>query len=192
MCAQAKGWRGQGLEPLRIAINVSRWQLLDSHLEQTLQAALHENGLRLGEEMRLELEVTVTVLQSMERSAAVLHRLRAMGVQIAVDDFGTGYSSLSLLKHLPIDTVKVEQLFVQNIPGDTDGAAITRAVITMAHALELQVIAEGVETDGLLAFLRAVGCDEIQGILLATAIPAAAMAPLLQARHQPPRLARLG
>jgi diguanylate cyclase (GGDEF)-like protein/PAS domain S-box-containing protein len=173
-CAQTRAWINQGLAPPRIAINISGRHILHDHLVQTVQAALHEHGLDEHPAL-LEVEITESTLQSIERSADVLARLRALGVRIAIDDFGTGFSSLSLLKHLPIDTLKIAQVFVRHVPDDKDDCAIVSAIISMAHALGLRVTAEGVETDAQFAFLMAQDCDEVQGHLRGAAESAEAM-----------------
>jgi len=176
---QRRRWLDQGLPPLRIAINVSVGQIVHDHLPETMQAALRESGIQPGD-ARIELEITESVMQTMEQSAGVLRRLRALGIRIAIDDFGTGYSSLSLLKHLPIDTLKIDRLFVRNVPDDTDSRAIAAAMISMAHTLGLHVVAEGVETEGQFAFLRERGCDEAQGHLLGAAAPAEVITRMLE------------
>jgi EAL domain-containing protein (putative c-di-GMP-specific phosphodiesterase class I) len=101
-----------------------------------------------------------------------LHALRSMGIQLSIDDFGTGYSSLSYLKHFPVDALKIDRSFVRDLTSVADDAAITSAIIAMAHALELKVVAEGVESDAHLAFLRSQGCDEVQGYLVGRPMPA--------------------
>lgn len=180
-CAQAAAWRAEGLLPGRVAINLSGRQLLNTHLIDAVQAALRDCGLQPSDVV-IELEITETLLQSIERSVDVLRRLRGLGLRLAIDNFGTGYSSLSLLKHLPVDTLKIDQAFVRNIPDDTDNKAIAAAIISMGHSLGLRVIAEGVETGGQLAFLRQQGCDEVQGHLLGEAVSAEAVSRLLSRR----------
>lgn len=119
----------------------------------------------------------------MERNADVLQRLRKLGVQIALDDFGTGYSSLNRLKHLPVDTLKIDQSFIRNIPDDANDKAITAAIVSMGH-LGMRVIAEGVENSDQLMFLREQGCDEVQGYLLGKPVPANIMEQHLR-MHEP-------
>ena len=114
---------------------------------------------------------------------SMLQHLRSLGVLIAIDDFGTGYSSLSRLKNLPIDTLKIDQLFVHNIPDDTNDKAITTAIISMGHSLGLRVVGEGVETVDQLSFLREQGCDEVQGFLLGKPVPAEVVARSLKKRE---------
>ncbi len=179
-CAQARAWLDQGLRPGRIAINVSGRQMLYDRVFDTARAALRDNALP-AEGGDIELEMTETVLQSVEHSVEVLERLRELGVQVAIDDFGTGYSSLSHLKHLPVDALKIDQLFLRNIPEDADNRAITAAIVSMGHSLGLRVIAEGVESEGQLAFLRMQGCDEVQGNLFGAAVPAEVIARRLHA-----------
>ncbi len=185
-CAQLRVWRDQGLAPVRMAVNVSGRQVLHDHLVEAVEAALQRHGLQ-ADGRWLELELTESVLQSMEPSAEVLTRLRTLGVRIAIDDFGTGYSSLSMLKHLPIDTLKIDRLFVRNLPDDGNSRAIVSAVVSMSHALGLRVVAEGVETVAQKDFLAEAGCDDLQGFLLGRPDTAEAVTALLAARDGPPQ-----
>jgi EAL domain-containing protein (putative c-di-GMP-specific phosphodiesterase class I) len=132
--------------------------------------ALNDSGL--APEL-LELEVTESILiQDLQATISTLRQLHALGILISIDDFGTGYSSLSYLKHLPISKIKIDRSFVRDICTDPDDAAITSAVINLGHSLKLQVIAEGVETSAQLDYLRAQGCDEIQGYYFSRPLPA--------------------
>ncbi|MGH8605548.1 MAG: EAL domain-containing protein, partial [Gammaproteobacteria bacterium] len=130
--------------------------------------ALAESGLPASQ---LEIEITESTLQVIEHSRHLLEALKALGVSIAIDDFGTGYSSLSVLKHLPIDRIKIDQSFVRDIPGDADDVAIVEAIVSLSRTLRLCVIAEGVETEGQLAILRRLGCEEGQGYLFSRPLP---------------------
>jgi diguanylate cyclase (GGDEF)-like protein/PAS domain S-box-containing protein len=160
-CQQLKAWRQQGLLDISMSVNVSVLQLLRGNLCEFLQQALVATGLPAE---RIELEVTESmVMQNAEQATAVLNELRTIGVSLAIDDFGTGYSSLVYLKRLPIDTLKIDKEFIDDLTRDPDDEAITSTIITMGHSLGLNVIAEGVETELQLNFLREHGCDEIQG-----------------------------
>jgi len=168
-CAQAQAWRQAGLGAPSIAVNLSGRQLQSDLLVDEVVSALEDSGLPAS---ALELELTESVLMhNAELAARTLNRLKAKGVSISVDDFGTGYSSLSYLKRFPLDSVKVDRSFVQDIAADPDDASITRAVITMAHHLKLKVVAEGVETEGQLALLIANRCDQIQGFYFCRPLP---------------------
>ena len=163
-CRRAKSWQESGHEGLRMAVNLSPRQFQHSDLPLLIAAALADSGLAPGD---LELEITEsTAMQNTERTIATLRRLREMGVRIAIDDFGTGHSSLNYLRSFPIDTVKIDQEFVNEIESSPADRAIISAVIGMARGLGLRVVAEGVETQPQLAFLREEGCDEVQGFLL--------------------------
>jgi diguanylate cyclase (GGDEF)-like protein len=164
-CRQIRAWREQGLNPPRCAINLSVRQFCNEALVDELHAALSSSVL---ESQSLEVEITESVLMGdPERARQVLDRLHALGVSIAIDDFGTGYSSLAYLKRFPAQTLKIDRSFISGLPDDRDDAAITQAVVALAHSLGMQVVAEGVETPEQLAILRRLGCDEAQGFLLA-------------------------
>ncbi|MEA2336767.1 MAG: hypothetical protein QOE82_774 [Thermoanaerobaculia bacterium] len=174
-CRQAKEWQGDRAEGLRMAVNLSPRQFQHSDLPQLIASALERSGLAPG---NLELEITESLaMQNTSRTISTLHRLRDMGVQIAIDDFGTGHSSLNYLRSFPIDSVKIDQEFVQEIEGSAPDRAIVSAVIGMARGLRLRVTAEGVETDRQLAFLREQGCEEVQGFLFGEPVPATAFQP---------------
>jgi EAL domain-containing protein (putative c-di-GMP-specific phosphodiesterase class I) len=185
--AQATQWRQQGLGSIRVAVNISAQQFYATGFVDELHAALQEASLDPGV---LELEITETVLMKrIQQDAEVLNAVRALGVHLSVDDFGTGYSSLAYLKRLPIENLKIDRSFVGDIPDDGDDATIVRAVIALAHELELEVVAEGVENEAQLEFLREAGCDEIQGYLVSRPLPADQLAALLAARAGGPAVA---
>jgi len=133
---------------------------------------------------QLVYEVTERGLVDPQRAVAVLEPLRQAGHRIAIDDFGTGYSSLSYLKRFPVDYVKIDQTFVRDLAAGGEDAAITRAIIAMAHGLELKVVAEGVETQAQMDFLKLQRCDEIQGYLISPPVPAEQFAELLRAQAE--------
>jgi diguanylate cyclase (GGDEF)-like protein/PAS domain S-box-containing protein len=168
-CRQCRHWHDLGLPPVRIAVNVSALQFREGDIPHIVAHALAETGLA---PQYLELELTESVLmQRVDDVADVLRQLRAMGVRISIDDFGTGYSSLSYLKRMPIDALKVDRSFVHDIFGEggkvtEEGAEIVSTIINLAHNLRLKAIAEGVETIEQANFLRARGCDEVQGFLI--------------------------
>ncbi|MBI5918209.1 MAG: EAL domain-containing protein [Nitrosomonadales bacterium] len=168
-CRQAQRWREQG-HLLVMAVNLSALQFKRGNLLETVDKALKESGLSAGQ---LELELTESILlQDVDVALRTLRSLKEMGVKLSIDDFGTGYSSLSYLKRLAVDKLKVDQSFVRDMASDPDSAAIVRAVIQLGHTLQLTVIAEGVEDDAQLAFLRNYGCDEAQGYLFSRPVPA--------------------
>ncbi|HAI60112.1 MAG TPA: GGDEF domain-containing protein [Xanthomonadaceae bacterium] len=163
-CRTLRQWQDAGLADLSCSVNVSVLQLLRAPLAQQVAAAIAVCGLAPD---RLELELTESmVMKNAEETRAVLDQLREVGVRIAIDDFGTGYSSLVYLKRLPIDTLKIDKAFIGDLTDDPDDKAITATIITMAHSLGLQVVAEGVETSEQLVYLRDQGCDEVQGYWL--------------------------
>jgi len=172
-CAQLRDWQERGLRGITMSVNLSALQLLREELTQRLCEILAELDL---DPTHLELELTESVLMAHpERAIHTLDRLHALGVSIAIDDFGTGYSSLSYLKRLPIDTLKIDRSFVGDITTDPDDEAITKTIITMAHSLGLDVVAEGVETLEQLEYLHEQGCDAIQGHWLSPPLDAAAV-----------------
>ncbi|MDK9719090.1 MAG: EAL domain-containing protein [Trichlorobacter sp.] len=163
-CMQCAEWQKNGPAPLRIAINVSGRQFSEPDFVDMVAAALSDSGL--PPEL-LELELTESLLISNEQQALQkLQLLKSMGIYLAIDDFGTGYSSLAYLKHFPLDRLKIDKSFINDILSDPDDAAITEAIIAMGHSLKLKVIAEGVETREQLIFLEDRGCDEMQGYFL--------------------------
>lgn len=170
-CLQAKAWQQQGLPDIRMAVNLSARQFRDPQFPQRVLEILNETGLAAH---YLELEITESILvDGLSSVNSVLQDFKRIGIMISLDDFGTGYSSLSYLKRFPIDKLKIDQSFVRDVLTDADDTSIVRAVIAMARALRLTVIAEGVETQGQLDFLRTDGCDEIQGYHIARPMPAA-------------------
>lgn len=176
-CRQNKAWQESGLPPIVVSVNVSARQFQEKDWVERVAAALQESGL---EAHYLELELTESlIMQDVQQAVETMHRLEALGVHVAIDDFGTGYSSLSSLKRFPVGRLKIDRSFVQDLPGDSDDAAIARAVISLAHTLQLRVIAEGVETREQLEFLREAGCDEIQGYYLSRPIDARALQAIL-------------
>jgi diguanylate cyclase (GGDEF)-like protein/PAS domain S-box-containing protein len=179
-CTQAKAWQNEGLLPLRIAVNVSSVQVTRSRIVDTVAEILEDTGL---DPRRLELEITEGLLMGQSaQTIATLDALKAMGVTLALDDFGTGYSSLSYLKRLPLDRLKIDRSFIRDIPHDAGDVAITRAVIALGNNLQLSVIAEGVEKNAQLDILHADRCDEVQGWLYGTPLPATEFAELVRSR----------
>jgi diguanylate cyclase (GGDEF)-like protein/PAS domain S-box-containing protein len=176
-CAQLRDWKRDGLKPLPIAVNLAAKQLANHDIVAVVEAALRDHAV--APEL-LEIEITESdAMQSGERAMAMLQRLRSLGVSIAIDDFGTGYSSLSYLKRFPVDTLKLDRSFVRGLPDDADDVPITLAVITMAHSLGLDVVAEGVETPAQREFLASHKCDVMQGYLLSPPLPAEQVAKYL-------------
>ncbi|MBD3634920.1 MAG: EAL domain-containing protein [Methylophaga sp.] len=164
-CLQARLWQDAGMVDFRVSVNLSRRQLEQAGLPATLRQILHETGCP---PQLLELEITESSTMSHPEQAIVrLNALHEMGIGLALDDYGTGYSSLAYLKRFPLDRMKIDRSFVEGIPDDSDDVAIVQTTIVMARQLRLKVVAEGVETSAQRAFLKALGCDEIQGYLFA-------------------------
>lgn len=169
-CAQAARWQQAGLPPLRIAVNLSRHQIEQPDLADKVAAVLRETRLAAA---CLELELTESALMRDKPTAIEqMLKLEALGVTVAMDDFGIGYSSLCCLKRLPLAALKIDRSFIANITADRKDAALTRTMIRMAHDLKLRATAEGVETAAQMAFLRAHGCDQLQGFLFSRPLPA--------------------
>ena len=179
-CAQARAWADAG-RPLRVAVNLSARQFRQPGLDGLIRGVLEETGL---DPARLDIELTESIIvHDPAAVTAILAGIEKLGVQISIDDFGTGYSSLSYLKRFPIDVLKVDQSFVRDIATDPDDAAIVRAIITMAHALGIQTIAEGVETREQLAFLRENSCDAMQGYYFSRPVPGDEITAMLHAKR---------
>lgn len=168
-CRQNKAWQHAGLTPLRISVNLSPVQFKRQNIIETVTAVLRETGLAPS---YLELEITESLLMQNNRATVdALDWLRELGVQVSVDDFGTGYSSLNYLKQLPVDTLKIDRSFIDDIPNNADDIAITKSVISLGHHLNLRIIAEGVETAAQADFLLMHGCDEAQGYYFGKPVP---------------------
>ncbi|MBW4572749.1 MAG: EAL domain-containing response regulator [Tolypothrix carrinoi HA7290-LM1] len=163
VCKQIKIWRDAGFTSLPITVNLSSRQFTQIDFNQKLLGFLNANNLPPS---CLELELTESmIMQDVNSAIATMNELQSFGVKIAIDDFGTGYSSLMYLKKLPIHTLKIDRYFIQNIGYDHQKSAITKALIQMGHNLNLNVVAEGVETEAELAYLRQHNCDAMQGFL---------------------------
>ena len=177
-CVQAQAWRTMGLPSLPISVNISAIDFRQRDFVDNLAAILQHTGLP---PTLLELEITESVLmQNVDATVDRLHRIKAMGVRLALDDFGTGYSSLSYLRRFPIDVLKIDQSFVRGLSVNSQDAQLISAIIGMGKSLELNIIAEGVETLEQLKFLQAQQCEEGQGFLFSKALPAEDFAQLLQ------------
>ena len=168
-CRQNKAWQEDGFEPMVVCVNVSALQFKEGSLLQDVSEALRETGLS-SEHLELELTESV-IMQDLQQAIATMQALAHINIKLSIDDFGTGYSSLSALKRFPVTRLKIDRSFVDGLPDDSNDRAITSAVISMAHNLNLKVIAEGVETERQLGFLRESGCDEIQGFLISKPVP---------------------
>lgn len=167
-CLESQRWVGAAA-PLRVSVNLSAYQFRRESLSRVVSDALSETGLQPE---RLCLELTESsIMVNAESAVGTLNELKEIGVRVAIDDFGTGYSSLGYLKRLPIDILKIDKSFVRDTPSDPDGASLVKAIITLAHNLRLRVIAEGVETEEQLEFLRTLRCDEAQGYLFSKPLP---------------------
>lgn len=183
-CAQNKAWQMAGLGNLRVAVNLSARQFTHAGLVASITGILDEAGL---DAKYLDIELTESlVMTDVENVTSTLRELKEVGVQISIDDFGTGYSSLAYLSRFPIDVLKIDQSFVLNVASSPDDAAIVASIISLAHNLRLHVIAEGVETEAQLDYLRRHGCEEMQGYLFSKAVPAKNFETLLRAQKRLP------
>jgi diguanylate cyclase (GGDEF)-like protein/PAS domain S-box-containing protein len=177
-CQDNQQWQDEGLPKVRVAVNVSGYQLQTKNFVSSVATVLKETGLS-GD--CLEFEVTETVImQNPEFAVSILTQLRDMGIHISIDDFGTGYSSLAHLKRFSVNTLKIDRTFVRDIEKNSTDAAITSAIISMGNSLDLKVIAEGVETEGQFDVLLEKNCDEMQGYLFSKPVPVEAVAALLR------------
>jgi EAL domain-containing protein (putative c-di-GMP-specific phosphodiesterase class I) len=182
-CAQAQRWQLDSIEPLVTTVNVSAKQLAEPGFAATVKAAVSRAGL---EPRLLALEVTESILiADVEASLEILIELRDFGVKIYLDDFGTGYSSLSYLRKFPVDRIKIDRSFVSGAGDDLADPLIINSIITLAHKLNVEVVAEGVETETQRAALAAMECDWAQGFLFSPAVPAKAASSLLRAWGRP-------
>ena len=184
VCSQLAAWQREGIEAVPVAVNLSAREFLAPDLARTIGRILDRHAVAPS---LLELEITESSLMvNPQEAARTLEYLKALGVGLSIDDFGTGYSSLSYLKRFPLDALKVDRSFVRDITCDANDAAITLAIISMAHSLGLKVVAEGVESADQLAFLARHGCDQVQGYHLARPVDADACAALLRSRARLP------
>lgn len=186
-CAQIKAWHDSGMDRIYVGVNLSARQFRQHDLSLTVARILEETGL---DPEYLHLEITESsIMENAEATIVILEKLKVLGVHISIDDFGTGYSSLSYLKRFPVSTVKIDQSFVRHIISDPADAAISTAIIAMAHSLNLRVTPEGVETAAQLDFLRSYHCDAIQGYLYSQPLPPHELLTFLQ--HGGPSLDEL-
>ena len=177
-CEQAQAWQELGLPAIQMSINLSAQQIVEHRLLETITDSIDSSRL---DPRYLELELTESsIMKQPDEVIALLNSLHTMGVSFAIDDFGTGHSSLSYLKQLPVQKLKIDRSFVRDIPADTDGMAITSAIIALGHRLKMSIVAEGVETEEQLSFLIEEGCEEAQGYLFSKPIPESELRPLLQ------------
>ena len=169
-CEDVKGWLAAGLKVLPVAVNLSARQFRQQFLDRRIRTLVHAAGV---DPSLIELEITESQLMlDPDHAIRMMNSLRDAGIRMAIDDFGTGYSSLSYLTRLPVAALKIDRSFVADALSDAADAAIVRTIIDMAHTLDFTVIAEGVETDGQMAFLRQFGCEQGQGFLFARPMPA--------------------
>ena len=177
VCQQIAEWQRSAIGPIEVSVNVSGHQLIEGDLIADIAQSLADHGV---DAHWLEVELTESsLMENTQHTITGLQSLRAMGVKISIDDFGTGYSSLAYLRRFPIDTLKIDIAFIREVTSNPQDAAITRTIIELAHSLDLRVVAEGVETQAQLAFLKAAGCDQIQGYLFSRPLPMAELERLL-------------
>jgi diguanylate cyclase (GGDEF)-like protein/PAS domain S-box-containing protein len=168
-CRQAKSWQHRGLPPMRVGVNLSAIQFFKQNVPLLVTMALADTGLN---PRLLDLELTESiVMHDAEAVAKDLQQLRNLGVGISIDDFGTRYSTLTYVKHYPVDRLKIDQCFVRDVTTNPSDAAIIRAIVSLGHSLDLEIVAEGVETKEQAALLRSEGCDEVQGFYFAAPMP---------------------
>ena len=189
-CRQGRDWLDQHLPPINLAVNLSPLQLHHGDVRQLIGTILHNTGFPAH---HLELELTESALmEQQEETVKILQGLRQQGIRIAIDDFGTGYSSLAYLKQFPLDVLKIDKRFVEDIPHERDDMEIAATIVAMGHSLRLTVLAEGVETKAQLEFLEQQGCDYYQGYLYSMPLPAEEFAQLLSQQNPPVTQAHIG
>ena len=177
-CLQGRRWIDDGLPSITLAVNVSPHQFRRSDISALVAEVLRETGFPAE---LLELELTESgLMENEDKAVEVLNNLRSQGVRLAIDDFGTGYSSLAYLKRFPLDVLKIDKSFIDDIPSVQDDMEITATIVAMGHILGFKVLAEGVETLEQLAFLREKGCDTYQGFIKSKPLPAEEFAQLLR------------
>lgn len=180
VCRQIAEWQQGPIGPVEVSVNVSGHQLIEGDLIADIARLLKQHQV---EPHWLEVELTEgSLMENTQHTIASLQRLHTMGVKISIDDFGTGYSSLAYLRRFPIDTLKIDIAFIREVTSNLQDAAITRTIIELAHSLNLRVVAEGVETQAQLAFLKEAGCDQIQGYLFSRPLPVETLERLLLER----------
>jgi EAL domain-containing protein (putative c-di-GMP-specific phosphodiesterase class I) len=178
-CTQTKAWLNAGFNNISIGVNLSARQFRQKNLLQIIEQSLRVNQLN---SLHLELELTESmVMQDPEVTIHILNQLKQLGIRLSLDDFGTGYSSLSYLRRFPIDVLKVDQSFIRDVTTNADDACITSSIISLAHGLQLSVIAEGVETREQLRYLKQQKCDVMQGYYFSRPLPADQFFALMQA-----------
>lgn len=184
VCRQIAEWQQGPIGPVEVSVNVSGHQLIEGDLIADIARLLKQNQV---EPHWLEVELTEgSLMENTQHTIASLQRLHTMGVKISIDDFGTGHSSLAYLRRFPIDTLKIDIAFIREVTSNPQDAAITRTIIELAHSLNLRVVAEGVETQAQLAFLKEAGCDQIQGYLFSRPLPVETLERLLLERLEGP------
>jgi EAL domain-containing protein (putative c-di-GMP-specific phosphodiesterase class I) len=162
-CNQVREWVDAGMNPIPVSVNLSARQVLHADFLAVLDSALRESGLA---PQLLELEITESMLiEHQDTVRELLEQIKQRGVKLSIDDFGTGYSSLGYLKNFPIDALKIDRSFIRDVPHEQDDASIVKTIMALAHTLRLEVVAEGVETDVQLDFLKEIGCEVVQGYL---------------------------
>ena len=180
VCKQIADWQTAGEKPFRVAVNVSGQQIIEGDLIASIQQVLVDHQI---DPHWLEIELTESsLMENTSHTIASLKTLQQMGIKVSIDDFGTGYSSLAYLRRFPIDKLKIDIAFIREVTSNPQDAAIAKTIIELAHSLDLQVIAEGVETVEQLAFLTANGCDQVQGYLFSRPLPISELDELLRER----------
>jgi EAL domain-containing protein (putative c-di-GMP-specific phosphodiesterase class I) len=179
VCSQGRRWMDEGQRPITLAVNLSPRQLLHSDICELVESTLQDTGFPAR---CMEFELTETAIMTHAQEAErIMRRMREIGIQLAIDDFGTGYSSLAHLKRFPLNVLKIDRRFIEGIPDDPSDCELVRAIVAMGQALNLRVLAEGVESERQLVFLAALGCDRYQGFLRSPALTPEEFGRLLRA-----------